>query len=265
MAITTVDGLIAGAQPPRSFKKANSPTLVIGREWTPLYTAGIPGPAVANATGMSGAALTSYLGQIPFTNPGAGNTYLGRLAAFCTQYGSIALYDRLWHQSGINLTLTTSQTINSAALPARDVDGATAGNQVIAALEFSATGGAGTPTLTLGYTNSAGTAGRTANLIQAATATPGQGFMFFFGLQAGDVGIQSIQTYQQSATWTSGTAHLVLLRKLAQFETGPNAASIDAVRASMSRMHDNCVPQLVWTPAATTAMSLDGTVSVHQG
>ncbi len=51
MAITTLDGLLAGMQYPREFIKAVTPTLVVGRPHSLFYLAGVPGAAAAPTPG----------------------------------------------------------------------------------------------------------------------------------------------------------------------------------------------------------------------
>ena len=266
MAITGFDGVIAGGQPPQFMFKGLSGTLVAGRPFTPIYQAGIPGPAVANSAGVAGAALTSYAGLIPFTNPGAGNSYLARLTGENSAIpGQWQLMDRLWHNSGLSVTLTSSQTVNSAALPARDRNGSTNGDGVYCALEISGATGAGTPTITLGYTNSAGTSGRTATLINATAASSAAGTFYVFALQAGDVGIRSIQSYQQSATWTSGTLHLVMFRFLGEVPVGTSGGAAGPLELALPRLYDNTCLQPVFVSGSTTTGLLSGSFTVTQG
>ena len=108
MAISTLDGALSGMQYPREFIKSVTGTLVSGRPHSLFYLAGIPGAAADPAPGLKGGALTTYAGQIPFTNPSSGNTYLARLQGMATQAGSLLLCDRLWHNSGIPFALQTN-------------------------------------------------------------------------------------------------------------------------------------------------------------
>lgn len=101
-------------RPPEDYLKLGAAT-TIGRHYSPFYVTGRPGAAAAPSPGIGGAALTTYAGQIPWTNPASGNSYLARLSINCNVQGTLLLCDRLWHNSGINVTLATSQTINSAA------------------------------------------------------------------------------------------------------------------------------------------------------
>lgn len=265
MSITTLDGALAGMQPPQNIVKVGAAT-VAGRHYSPFYVAGNPGAATAPSPGLSGAALTTYTGQIPFTNPGAGYSYLARLSATCTVAGTLLLCDRLWHNSGIVVTSTGSQTIDSAAWPARDQNGSTNGAGVYIGAEVSTVMGAGTPTWTMGYTDSDGNAG--ASIVTAAQATTmAVGSFIPIQLAAGDVGVRSIQTWQQSATMTSGAYHLVAYRILAR--VGVTAANIenavDVITGGFVRLHDNTVPFLLWIPTTTTAPSIHAQLIVTQG
>jgi hypothetical protein len=203
-------------------------------------------------------------GSIPRTNPASGNAYLARLAANSSGFGSLWLIDRLWHNSGLNVTLTTAQAITPATLPARDANASTNGAQVMAAVEWSAAGGAGTPTVTLTYTDQDGNAGNNATL--TGVASPGVGTFEIFTLAAGDTGVRAPTSFIQSATRTSGTMHLVLFRVLAQLEIGTanSGNAIDAITGGMPQILNDSTLQLVWFPSGTTAINLQGTyVETH--
>lgn len=267
MAITTLDGALAGMKPPTYFSKAVTGTLVAGRPFSPFYLAGVPGAATAPSPGLAGAALTTYAGQLPIP-AASGNTHLARFSGVSSaQAGVLLLCDRLWHNSGFTITSTGAQTINSAAWPARDMNGSTNGVGVILGVEISSATGAGTPTITVSYTNDANTSGRTGTNSVATVATSAAGTFYPIGLAAGDTGVRSVQTLTLSATWTSGTMHLVAYRVLASLELGaaglPNA--IDALTSGMPRCYDNTVPFLVYIPQTTTTTLLTGTAVFTQG
>lgn len=267
MAITSVDLALAGMRPPDFFMKAVSGTLVAGRPFSPFYLAGVPGAAVAPTPGLTGAALTAYAGQIPI--PAASlNTHLARFSGVASaQGGVLMLCDRLWHNSGFTITSTAAQTVNSVTFPARDAAGTTNGDKVILGVEVSGATGAGTPTITVSYTNSAGTAGRTGTNTVATVATSAAGTFYPISLAAGDVGVRSVQTLTLSATWTSGTIHLVAYRVLATLELAaagiPNA--VDALTSGMPRLYDTSVPFLIFIPQTTTTTQLSGSVVYTQG
>jgi hypothetical protein len=270
MAITTLDGAIAGMQAPDPLIKVGIATAAVGamRGYTMWYATGNPGAATANAAGINGAAVSGAVaGSIPRTNPVSGNAYLARLGINASTPGTLWLIDRMWNNSGLSVTSTAGQAITSATLPARSGDGTTNGANVMAAIEWSATGGAGTPTVTLIYNDQDGNTG-TGTL--TAVTTPPVGTFEIFTLGAGDTGVRSLtsaSSFTQSATRTSGTMHLVLFRVLAQLEvTSANIGNaIDVITAGMPRIYDDSVLQLVWFPSATTATNFLGQYIETQG
>lgn len=268
MAITNVDGLIAGVKPLEFYSKQVSPTLSAGGVgYSPFYVAGIPGAAVAPTPGIGGAALTSYSGQIPVP-AASNNTYLTRFSGTSTaQGGVLMLCDRLWHNSGITITSTASQTVNSVTFPARDVNGSTNGDAVYLGVEVSTATGAATPTITATYTNAAGTGSRTATNSVATVSSSGIGYFYTMDLAAGDKGVRSIQSVQLSASWVSGTIHLVAYRILATVQLSANGlgAAVDALTSGLPRMYDNSVPFVLYFPQTTTATRLNGSVIYAQG
>ncbi|HCV42217.1 MAG TPA: hypothetical protein DGH68_01945 [Bacteroidetes bacterium] len=262
-----MDGALAGMQYPREFIKTATPTLVAGRPASLLYLAGIPEAGVAPTPGIAGAALTSYGGQIPFGNPASGLTYLARFQAQATIAGTLLLCDRLWHNSGMTITQTTTQTFTGAVgLPARDVSGSTLGVGVYAALEISSSTGAGTPTITFTYTNAAGTTGRTASNVVPTVASSALGTFYPIGLMVGDTGVQKAEAVQLSASWSSGTMTVVLYRVLARLELqAQQGNAIDLITGGFVRLFDNTVPFLVFIPNTTTATAINGHMIVTQG
>lgn len=273
MAITTLDGAIAGMQPPVPIIKTGATMAAVGamRGYTPWYAAGNPGASTGTVIGINGEAVTpavsaaTVAGRLPRTNPGAGNAHLARLAVNASTPGTLWLIDRLYHNSGLVTTSNTAQAITAPALPARCGDGTANGANIMAAIEWSAAGGAGTPTVTLTYTDQDGNTGATGTF--AGVATPPIGTFEIFTLAAGDTGIRAPTSFIQSATRTSGTMHLVLFRVLAQVEvTSANIGNaIDALTAGLPRIYDNSVLQLVWFPSATTATNFQGNYIETQG
>lgn len=270
MALTTLDLVIAGMQPMRRIAKAVTATLVAGRDASLWSLGGNPGAGSFNGT-LNGVVLDStsgmIAGQIPHVNPGSGNAHLARLSASATQAGALMLCDRLWHNGGFTITSTGVQSITSPTWPARDVAGSTNGDGVLLAVEVSAATGAGTPTITVSYTNQAGIAGRTATNVRATVASSAIGAVYEIGLQAGDTGVRSVQSLTLSATWTSGTINLVAFRPLAVLElpVANTTNAIDAVTGGLPRLYDGVVPWLVFSPSTTTATNVSGSYVESHG
>jgi len=272
MAITTLDQIIAGMQPPESFFKIGITMEAIGVHYSPFYHNGRPGAAVAPTPGINGAALTSYAGQIPFRNPDSGNSYLARFAGSSSLAGTFLLCDRLWHNSSITSTTTTEQAITHPGLPTRcpPAVGSTpdaSGNSILCGIEVSATGAASAITnTTLNYTNQDGISGRTGT-IASFPASPAVGTFVPFQLQAGDKGIKSIQGITLGTSYAAAVIHLVQYRVLARLGIIDVSvgASIDAVGGGFPRLYDNTVPFMLWLPSATTAVTLHAQMIVAQG
>lgn len=270
MAISTIDGAIAGVQWPRFFAKSVTGTLVAGRPFSLWSLAGSPGAGSYDAT-LNGVNLSStsaqVAGQIPFTNPVSGNTYLARFQGAATQPGTLILADRLWHNGGYTITSTTAQNSTTPTWAARDANGSTNGEGVLLGVEYSANAGAAAPTFTISYTNSAGTASRSAtNSFPTANSSIATSF-YPIGLQAGDSGVRSVQSLTMSVSQVTGTINLVAYRPIAALElTGaftPNA--IDSLTSGFPRLFDGSVPFLIFIPSTTTATNVSGQVVWTQG
>jgi hypothetical protein len=268
MAITTLDGVLAGVRPPIHIAKAVTGTIAAGRPVSLWALGGMPGAGSYNGT-LNGVVLSSTSalvnGQIPHFDS-ASNSYLASFEAVSGQVGRTILADRLWHNGGITITSTASQAITSPTWPARcptsgtDDTPSTDGFGVLLAVEVSGATGAGTPTITLGYTNSGGTAGRTATNIQATAASAPAGTTYFIGLQAGDVGVRSVQSIQLSATWTSGTINVVAYRLITSVATPINflPVAMDATVGGLPRIYNGAVPYLMFQSGSSTPANVSG-------
>lgn len=273
MAITTIDGVLAGMRQPEHFFKNGTAADAVGIPTSYFYAPGRPGAATAPSSGLAGGSLTSVSGQIPFTNPVSGSTYIGRFAASSSIAGTLLLCDRLWHNSGINVTTTTAQNISSVAFAPRDSNGTTNGENVFIAIEVSTatTNGAAITNTTMLYTNSLGSTGKTATIGAVAPAsfpaTAVVGTFIPFALAAGDTGVRAVGSITLGTSYGGGSIHLVAYRELARLElTAANVGNaIDALTSGFVRLYDNTVPFLVWIPSATTAPQIQGQIIYTQG
>ncbi len=273
MAIATLDAAVSGARIPVPWQKLNGGTLVAGRPHSYWTIGGNPGAGAAAANTAGGVIPTNTTaGAMSRGNPVSGEAHvLNNLGIAALQSGTLMLCDRLLHIQGnsggtaIDETLTTSQTINSTTLPSRcptsaiDDTPSTNGHSVLVGVEVVTATGAGTPTLTLGYTNSDGTAGRTATNIDATVNSSIAGAFYRIGLQAGDVGVRSIQTYQQSATWTSGQLNLVMYRVIQMIPCiSGQSTMLDWISGGGPRVYDNSCLFWIFVPLTTTATGIGG-------
>ena len=271
MAVTTLDQLLAAMLAPEDVMK-EAFTGEAANEWhSTFYVAGKPGPAVAPSPGLAGAALTSYAGQIPFPAPAASkNVYLAGLDFTAgSGCGAMMLLDRLWHNSGIVVTTTTGQTINSTTWPARDANGSTNGVGVGVGIEVSTatTNGAAVTNTTMSYTNSDGVAGRTGSIV-SFPATAVAGTFVPFVLQAGDVGVRSIQTVTLGTSYGAGAIHLVAYRRAAPVSgriTAQVAIRFGPAEVGLPRWYDQSVPWMVYIITTTSVDRTVATISWAQG
>lgn len=195
-----MDGLVAalaGAQDIYTYE--SSLTAKAAGSFQSLWEAtGYPGAGSTPATGSGAAPTNSTAGAIPITNPTGSNTlYLGRFACTGATVGTVILYDRLVHTSGLVGNVTTSQTVNSTSLTRY-----TSGVGVQCWAEIYTATGASAENCTITYTNQSGTGSRSGTI--AFPASPVAGQMIPMTLQASDTGVQSVQSAQFGTT--TGTA-----------------------------------------------------------
>jgi hypothetical protein len=261
MALITDQDYAQGAKPTRFCLKALSGTLVAFRPHC------YPGPAAAPTPGIGGQAITSLAGAVPFDNPVSGITRLTRLAGMSTQTGLLVIGDLLAINSGIDITLNTEQVFTGwPTLPARDQDGLSVGNGVSMGVLVSGATGAGTPTLSMKYTNPAGTTGKIGTNLQATVASSIAGTLHEIGNAAGDNGVSKLESLTLSATWTSGTIHAMLYRKIATLPLiagTPNA--IDLLTGALTQLYNNSCLFAYFIPSTTTSNFLSFDVSWAQG
>jgi len=191
-------------------------------------------------------------------------------AAATTAPAVMMLIDQLAVIPITTTTLTTAQTILGTQTLPRYADG----KGVRAYLVPSVVMGAGTPTFSMSYTNTASTAGQvtpstpslpiintTSPVGSIAYAGTGAGkFGPFIPLAAGDQGILTIQTVTFSATMTSGVMNLILCKPLLTLPitTVGVASERDLVNQlpSMPRIYDGANLQwLMYAGAATPTNS----------
>ena len=259
-----VDGLANTASPPRWFAKSTGPGQTVGR-WYSHWADFGPTPAGTYDTTLAGVAVSS--GGVPYLSAASGKQgYLGALqwTANSTGYQHV-IADRLWHNGGFSATSTSAQTVNSAAFAARDANGSTNGLGVMIGVEVSAVMGASSPsTISVSYTNSSGTSGRTASLedTQGLTSAPAGGF-FRLKLQAGDQGVRSVQSLTLGATWTSGTFNMVAYRILTPVMASNYVGrSYGPMALGLPRLYDGTSAYIMTIPMAATGITFQSCMMI---
>ncbi len=191
-------------------------------------------------------------------------------ASATTMPAIFMLVDLLGFYPITTVTTTGAQTLNNTVTLPRYTDGA--GVQAI--VVPSTVMGAATPTITLGYTNSVGTAsratpstpalplGNTAAAVSSVVYSgTGSGKYGPFMPQAnGDAGIRSVQSISLSASYVSGVLNLLLVKPLLTLPmtTIGVAAERDLLNQvpSLPKVYDGaCLAWMMYAGAATPVNS----------
>jgi len=271
MAISDLHQLVAGiVGPPTVYGKVSVTGEAAGIQHTNWYLAGLIGAGSAPGSGLNGAIFSGTVtGQIPIPATVSGEQiYLARWSATHTgNIGMIRLVDKMWGNVPV-VTTTGAQAITSPTWPPRDTAASTSGAGVFLALECSsATGNAGAITnTTVTYTNSAGTGSRTATL-PSFPATAVAGTWVPLSLQAGDLGVRSVQSITLGTSYVSGAIHLVAYRPVADLAV-PNTNIANAANfmdLGLPSIVDDSVLQMVYYPTSTAIGTVDGSITWAQG
>lgn len=222
-----------------------------------------PGTDGVNGRVTDGSGGADDGGALPYVDAASGANYLVGFSGSSTVACRMAVFDVLWVNDALDPTDTMAQAIVSPTWPARDTNGATAGHGIqVGILVTTATGQGGALTdITLEYTNSAGTAERTATMASfPATATAGT--VVWFELEGGDSGVRSIEGITIGTTMSSGAISLIAARKLAAFPVGVANVGGKADLGDGVRLYNGTCMLLMARLSATTAMTCEGEVVI---
>ena len=161
----------------------------------------------------------------------------------------IILADRVSHQGGLSGIVTTAQTTN---LPTGALTRFTSGVGVCIALEIYTAIGATATTVTVSYTNQAGTAGRTSQAsVFGGSLSNAVARFVILPLQDGDTGVRSVESVTVLATTgTAGAFGVTLFKPLCplRFSWGGQTAEQDALldwAARFTEHHNDACPMLI--------------------
>lgn len=259
MALTTLDGLIAADRKNYSFQKASQSAKAANTYSSLWKTAGIPAPGNTPPTGVGEAPTKATMGAFPIIEIGGGTSiYLGRFACSGATAGTLVLYDRLVHTSGLSGVDILEQVVDSAALTRH-----TSGVGVEAFLETYTATGATARDITVKYTNDDGTPGQTVTFAHQITATIAQ-------MQAipGIKGCRKIESVQFSgSTGTAGDFGITLAKRIAEIPIntttgtvlGPFTLGLPLIAANA------CLALMVLASTTNTGIINGASISLVQG
>ncbi len=262
MAIATVDDIAAAlavAQRQPFLKVLTAPKAAGAYQGSWLGT-GLPGAGSASPAYNAGsgyACSKSTAGALPYVN-GSVQNYLARISAMGNVRGTWILVDRLWSCSGMGFAASTYTVTTPGSLPARITDNGLGCEiwceQLVAA-------GAASGTLTVNYKDVDDAAG--AGVIAAVVSAPVIGQMQPVPLAVGDTGVRSIVSAVNSATWTSGTFGLTIVKRIIEIPVGVVGVGtvLDWAGCLAAIPADACL-QWIWLAETTTAPTVTGTVCV---
>jgi hypothetical protein len=223
-------------------------------------------PAKGDVPTVGDIPTKSTNGAIPFTAAGGGrDKHLIGASITPLTAGVYLLYDRLFHEGGLSGISTAAQTIQgSTPTPALTRNTGGAGN--IAFYEIYTIIGTASTTLTMTYTNQAGTGSRTSTINIGATGFREVTRMQRIPLAAGDSGIQAIEQIQLTATTgTAGNFGITIAQPLAWIPVG--AAGTMGWRdyttglPGIPVIDPNACLALMFIPSAATAPELFGSLA----
>lgn len=188
----------------------NNLTTTAGRLFSLWATAPFGGTAPTTAVAVD-SSLAGSMGQAD----SSGVQRIAQVAASLGNAGYLVICDRLSHQGGLSGTVATAQTTN---LPTAALTRYTSGVGVWAALEIYSALGTTATTVSVSYTNSSGTSGRTSVDTAIGSTTNGQNTasrLITIPLASGDVGVRSVESVTLAATTgTAGNFGVTLFKPL---------------------------------------------------
>lgn len=245
MAITTMDQLTAALaaalglnNKPASFKQALGGTFAAG-QLVSLWTAvGQPGAGAAQGSAAGAAPDVTTAGALKFTNPASGLSYCGRMAAATDIVGTLILYDRLVHTSTLSGTVSTAQTVASAALTRPDANGA----QTELFLEvYTALGATPQAGAVMSYTDQDGNTGNTTPAFTVPASAPA-GLMIPIPLASGDTGVRAVASVTLGgSTGTAGNFGITICRRIAEvgIAQGNVASLYDIFQSGLPQIYNS--------------------------
>jgi hypothetical protein len=215
----------------------------------------LPAPAIPTASVALDKTSDTAIGRIPDATSGKLQIIGGRFSTASLAGATLVAIDLLNHSGGLDGTITSEQTTN---LPTAALTRHTGGDGVMIGLVLYTTIGTTATTISVRYTNQAGTA----NQVSTATSFGGNNFngaprLILIPLATGDTGARSVEGVTVTATTgTAGNFGVCLFKPLMNFSLDSTTGTmpIDAVSSggmigSMAEFDDDaCLTFMLFTP-----------------
>ena len=256
MAIATLDQYIAANKQRINIVKTASRTVVLGMPFGVRDLAG--SPTVANLLGTANPSVmvTDADGGFPLIDFSTGIGYLSRVEFGSTVACRLWLFDTIYRAyiaAGYTAATTTMSAQPNIQARCPDYTASTfwgRENEIWVEICTAYAGGTSVP-VTVTYTNSEGTAGRTTGAVTMALANQTLGRMTRFPLQAGDVGVQKIESVVIGAptgTYSAGAIHVCIMRPIwtaGRCKLVNDGDVHDMLKTGMSRVYADSALQLI--------------------
>lgn len=253
MTISSLDGYIAAASQRVTINKTASITAAALAATQVLQVAGNPGAGVLAGTNTAnGVVPTDTVAGFPVINAfGGGNVgYIAGVTFGGTVASRLALFDCLFkagaYAFNTNVALTAQPSYSGRVIDGTDFTNTEIWIEAVTAFT-------GNQSIAVTYTNQAGVTGRTTGTIATGVA-PIIGRMLQLPLQAGDTGVQKIESVVSTVS-TVGTFNVLVLRRL---------WSGRVIAANWGDTHDflkTGMPQIFDTSALMAIVQPDGTAT----
>ena len=242
-------------------------TAVVGRPMA-MWSSLLPTPAIPTASVALDKTSSNAISPIPNATSGKLQILGGRFNTSNLAGATVVAIDLLNVSGGLSGTITTEQTTN---LPTAPLTRHTGGTGVMIGLVIYATLGTTATTISVRYTNQAGTANRTSTV----TSFGGTGFreaarLIMIPPAAGDTGVRSVEGVTLTATTgTAGNFGVCLFKPLLTFSLDSTTGTmpIDAVSSggmigSMAEFDDDaCLTFMAFSPVT---QSISGALIVAE-
>jgi hypothetical protein len=263
MALADFDAYVDALRLNRAVDFQTSVITTLGRS-VAMWRFLLPAPAIPTASVALDKTSDNAIGPIPNAASGKLQIIGGRFNTGSLGGATVVPIDLLNVSGGLSGIVTTEQTTNlpTAALPRH-----TGGDGVFIGIVIYASIGSTGTTISVRYTNQAGTANR----VSTVTTFGGSGFrevgrLIQIPLAAGDTGVRSVEGVTLTATTgTAGNFGVCLFKPLTTFslESTTGTMPIDAVSSggmigSMAEFDDDaCLTFMAFTPVS---QSINGAI-----